>query len=77
MNLGQILGGALTVSGIVLGVTTFSITGATINFLKFPEWMGVYAGVCSIVGIVTFLSSREKSASKGELGAISMFSERN
>lgn len=79
MNTGKMLGGMLVILGIVLGVTTFSITGAAIGYLNLPGLLGIIAGVSFLIGIVIFLSSMEKDekVEDTEQIAVRVFSEKD
>lgn len=79
MNVGKILGGALVIMGVVLGITTFGITGAAIGYLNLPELLGAVAGASFLIGIVIFLSSMEKAekVEDTEQIAVRVFSEKD
>jgi len=79
MDLGKIIGGGLVFFGIVLGVATFSMTGAAVGYRNLPELIGIFAGSIFVIGIIFFLSGIEKpdKSSNDKIREIQIFSERN
>jgi len=76
MNLGQILGYILILSGIILSLTLVT-NEETKDSFELSTFFSAYAGVCFTAGTITFYKSLEKPCSKEKLGEIRVFSERD
>jgi len=77
MNLGQILGVILIVSGLILSLSLI-VNGDTRNYEELSTFFSAYAGICFSAGIITIIKTREKpNSSKTNLGRIRVFSEKD
>lgn len=77
MNLGQIFGYLLIISGIALSIALV-VNGETSKNYELSTFFSAYAGVCVTMGVIVTLKTREKpSFSKVKLSEIRIFSERD
>ncbi|MEI7718686.1 MAG: hypothetical protein WCI72_02370 [archaeon] len=77
MNIGQILGAILILSGVILSVALV-VHEETGNNIGLSTFFSAYEGICFASGAITLFKTREKSAdSKKIKREIGMFSEKN